>query len=147
MPEIKINIDSKTFTKLIKKLNKKLDLSPVMRDISQFMLDSVEENFEQEGRPKWKPLKSSTIKQRKREGYWPGKILQRSGQLASSIQTAYSRNTASVFTNKLYAAIHQLGGKAGRKHSANIPARPYMKLQDSEIKDIVQMISDYFKDL
>lgn len=51
-----------------------------MRNIADIMQDSVEENFEKEGRPeKWEKLKPSTIKQRSKKGYWQGRILQMRG--------------------------------------------------------------------
>jgi phage virion morphogenesis protein len=31
-----------------------------------------------------------------------------------------------VGTNRVYAAIHQLGGQAGRGRKVTIPARPYL---------------------
>ena len=56
-----------------------------MKHIAGIMLDSVEENFEKEGRPdKWTSLAKPTIKQRIKKGYWPGRILQVRGELAAS---------------------------------------------------------------
>lgn len=90
------------------------DFRPLMGEIAAFLLDRVEENFAQEGRPKWEPLKASTIEQREREGKWPGKILQRSGSLASSFSTAHDEKSATVGSNKVYAKTHQLGAKKGQ---------------------------------
>ncbi|MBI5727558.1 MAG: phage virion morphogenesis protein, partial [Ignavibacteriales bacterium] len=46
--------------------------------IASDLLEAVYKNFEAEGRPeKWKTLAPSTIRERRRKGYWPGKILQR----------------------------------------------------------------------
>ena len=33
---------------------------------------------------------------------------------------------ARIGSNKKYAAIHHLGGQAGRGHKTNLPARPYL---------------------
>lgn len=107
-------------------------LKPFMRKAAGIMADSVEENFEEEGRPRWPDLAASTKKQRAREGKWPGKMLQRSGQLAASIGRAYDDDSASVGTNKIYAAIQNDGGKAGRGHKTEIPAREFMKLGEEE---------------
>lgn len=95
---------------LINKFEKR---APLMTMLAGLMEDSVQENFEVEGRPKWQHWKSNA--------YWAqrrgGKILQRSGRLAASI-TAYSDNDmATVGTNVVYAGIHQSGGKI------TIPAR------------------------
>ena len=83
---IEILIDS---AKLVAALRRLIasgrDLTPAMRRAAGIMHDAVEENFEQEGRPKWKSLAASTIKQRSKDGSWPGKVLQRRGNLARSI--------------------------------------------------------------
>lgn len=52
-------------------------------------------------------------------------ILQVTGQLASSVNTYYDNDSAIIGSNLVYAAIHQLGGQAGRNKSAEIPARSY----------------------
>lgn len=121
------------------------DLRPLMRNIAGIMADSVEENFEQQGRPKWEGLKKSTIEQRVKRGYWPGKILQMRGELAASITSYYDENSAIIGTNKVYAAIHQFGGKAGRNKKVEIPARPYLKLGDEENAEILIQIKKYLE--
>jgi len=50
------------------------------------------------------------IKQREKKGYWPRKILKRTGQLKRSIISRAYEKTAEVSTNLVYAAIHQYGG-------------------------------------
>lgn len=99
---------------------------------------------QKEGRPeKWTPLAKSTIKQRTKKGYWPGKILQIKGDLAASITSKYDDNSAVVGTNKVYAAIHQFGGDAGRNKKVKIPARPYLKITDNNQKEIIDEIMNY----
>ena len=73
------------------------------------MEGAVEENFAQEGRPKWMGLSPKTLKRKKGD-----KILQESGQLASSIQQGADRTSAFVGSNKVYAAIQNNGGKIER---------------------------------
>ncbi|MEW5819919.1 MAG: phage virion morphogenesis protein [Cyanobacteriota bacterium] len=108
------------------------------------MMDSVEENFAQQGRPKWKGLAESTKKQRKKEGKWPGIILQKSqGGLAQSITSEYGDDYAIVGTNKVYAAIHQFGGPAGRGKKVKIPARPYLNLGGDAVEEIINNIKKY----
>lgn len=80
-----------------------------------------------EGRPKWQPLAASTIAQREKHGTWPGKILQvSSGGLAADISTEVGPTFVRVGSGKEYAAIHQLGGEAGRGRKVHIPARPFL---------------------
>lgn len=143
MPEpIEIMVDDKEIQQLLKKLISKTEnLRPLMKNIAGIMLDSVEENFEKEGRPdKWQGLAKTTIKQRNKKGYWPGRILQVRGELAASITSKYDENSAVVGTNKVYAAIHQFGGEAGKNKKVKIPARPYLKLGDKENKQIIENI-------
>jgi len=141
---IDIQVDDKEVVSLLKNLSKKVeDMTPVMRIIAGIMHDAVEENFEKEGQPKWTPLAPATIKQREKKGHWPGKILQQSGQLASSISKKATSKSAIVGTNKVYAAIQQFGGKAGRGHKVTIPARPFLKLDNKALNDIKNAILSY----
>lgn len=112
---IEIKIDDREVKKMFKELAAQLqNRQTLMKKIADIMHDAVEQNFEQEGRPRWIPSKRAT-----KQG---GKTLQDTGQLAASISKYYDNDTAIVGTNKRYAVIHQFGGKAGRKHKANIPA-------------------------
>lgn len=86
------------------------DRRPLMGTISRLMKDEVEENFEQEGRPKWTPLAKSTIKERAKKGHWPGQILKIKGRLVNSIIDSSDNDRAIVGTNVKYAARHQFGG-------------------------------------
>jgi phage virion morphogenesis protein len=141
---IEVEIDDKELQQALKKLaDKTSDLRPLMQNIAGIMEDSVEDNFEQEGRPKWQKLSPATIKQRRKKGYWPGRILQMRGELASSITSSYDSNSAIIGTNKKYAAIHQFGGDAGRNKKVKIPARPYLTLDYINIKYINKSIEDY----
>lgn len=146
------------------------DLTPVMREVSGVMADAVEENFAVGGRPRWAPLKASTIAGRVREKTWPGKILQRSAAgLASSIEAHHTSSSAIVGTNKTYASIHQFGGRtfphlirpsvkkalfwpgAGHpvkavKHPGSvIPARPFLALEDDDRLEIINVMKRHLK--
>lgn len=122
-----------------------IDLAPAMRKIAQAMHKVTEDNFAAEGRPKWKPLSEVTKHRRlggkkayKKNGALTAaaqrrqdagfRILQHTGQLASSISTDYDSTSAVVGSNLMYAAIHQFGGMAGRGRKVAIPARPYLPM-------------------
>lgn len=82
----------------------------LMAQCAGIMHDEVEENFEKEGRPqKWRGLKPSTIRARRKKGHWPGKILQVRGRLAASFQTDHDNNHAVCGTNVKYAAAQHFG--------------------------------------
>jgi len=145
-----------------------IDLSPAMRKIAGALEKVTEDNLEAEGRPKWQPLAESTkhgrlggskaykkngelsaaAQRRKDAGF---RILQHSGQLASSVSTDYDSNQAVIGSNKVYAAIHQFGGEAGRGRKVNIPARPYLpittdgKLQPEAREEVLDTILRHLK--
>ena len=80
---------------------------------------------------------------KKKTGHYPGQILQVSGQLALSITTQYDNNSAIIGSNKVYAAIQQLGGNAGKNKKVNIPARPYLNLNEDYYNGILLKIKNY----
>ena len=116
-----------------------------MKNIAGIFAYSTEENFKEEGRPKWQYLTESTKKQRKKKGTYPGLILQVTGQLASSVNTYYDNNSAVIGSNLDYAAIHQLGGQAGKGQKAEIPARPYLQLTDDDFAKIIDETTFFLK--
>jgi phage virion morphogenesis protein len=143
---ITIKIDSEQLQKELKKLLQLArDRRPLMKNIAGMMHNAVEENFAQEGRPKWIPLSPKTIAARQKKGYWPGQILQQTGRLAASITQYADNDQAVVGTNAVYAAIHQFGGKAGRGKKVNIPARPYLQLTDEDMEEILKAVKEYLK--
>ena len=67
-------------------------------------------------------------------------ILQVEGILAASINTQYDDESAIIGSNLVYAAIHQLGGNAGRNKKITIFARPYLKLTNNDYIEIKECI-------
>ena len=143
---IEIKIDNQEVTqKLLELARRGENLRPLMKNIAGIFAYSTEENFANEGRPdKWLDLSEKTKKQRKKSGHWPGQILQVSGQLASSINTYYDDESAVIGSNLDYAAIHQLGGQAGKNKSVSIPARPYLLLTDENLEEILEATEGFF---
>lgn len=141
---IEIKIDNKKVEKALLEIAQKTsNLRPLMKNIAGIMADSTEENFKEEGRPKWKDLSEKTKTVRKKTGHYPGQILQVSGQLALSVTTQYDDSSAIIGSNKVYAAIHQLGGQAGKNKKTTIPARPYLKLTDDDFDEIISIVEKY----
>jgi len=111
---IKVQLDMAEVQARLQSLQGKLhNRRPFMKAVKNIMQDAVEENFAQEGRPKWKPLRPATIARRGNKG--DGKILQVTGRLVNSIMGRYDDNSALVGTNVRYAAIHQFGGTIKQK--------------------------------
>lgn len=97
------------------------DTHPMMRALATEMVSITEDNFEREswGGEKWK---------QSRRAAQGGKTLQLSGQLAASIDTKIGNNFARIGSSKKYAAVHHLGGQAGRGKKTTLPARPYLPI-------------------
>ncbi len=164
---IEVKIDDRNFNESIQRLVAGLqDASPLMRIIAGDLIDEVEENFAQQGRPKWLGFKYPPSKAR---GGSSAKLLQDSGQLASSIQSRSDAKSAAVGTNKEYAAIHQFGGKT-KPHvikprnkkalafngkvvkqvnhpGSNIPARPFLGITESGEQKILSHTNRYLQNL
>ena len=168
MPEIRIVIDDKPVKQALNDLAVKVkDPSPVMKIIGEYMLRSTEDRFERQGPAPdgspWAPLKEWTLRRKKN-----GKILTESGQLRGSIRYQLQGTSAVVIgTNKVYAAIHQLGGKTsptiivpktkkalfwpGAAHPVKsvrhpgsvIPARPFLGVSAQDSTEIVGIINRY----
>ena len=144
---IEIKIDNKeVLTRLQELASRGENLRPLMKNIAGIMSTATEDNFKDEGRPeKWVDLSETTKKQRQKIGKYPGQILQVSGQLASSVSTAYDDNSAVIGSNLAYAAVHQLGGQAGKNKKTTIPPRPYLKLTDDNFEEILTETEKFLK--
>lgn len=144
---IEIKLDNKeVLTRLQELASRGENLRPLMKNIAGIMATATEDNFKDEGRPdKWIDLSETTKKQRQKIGKYPGQILQVSGQLASSVSTAYDGNSAVIGSNLAYAAIHQLGGQAGKNKKTTISARSYLKLTDDNFEEIFDEINKFLE--
>ena len=148
--KIRIEIANDTLTAALQGLlAANEDLTPLMREYADFLSDRVEENFASEGRPEWAPLSEVTIARRGGDAH---PILQRSGQLAASIDSAFDATSAIAGTNKVYGPTMQFGAKKGEfgrtKRGApipwgDIPARPFLAVTDRDQVEILEILADY----
>lgn len=147
-----IKIESKgvqdALNELLQRTN---DLTPAMRGIAAIMESATEGAFANESDPvtgnPWEPLsEATTIPFRLKSGHWPGQILQVSGGLASSIESAYGSDFAMIGTNKEYAHIQHEGGRtspASMIFDEEIPARPFLGLSEQDQQDAVDIIRSF----
>ena len=108
---LEINLDTSSLDRGLSQLLQNVSHPrKIMKAIATEMTSLTEENFESEsfGGNRWKQS------QRAAQG---GQTLQLTGQLAASISTQVGNDFARIGSNKPYAAIHHLGGSAGRNHS------------------------------
>lgn len=61
------------------------------------------------------------------------------------ITIQYNNESAIIGSNKVYAAIHQLGGQAGKNKKTTIPTRPYLKLTDDNLEEILEQTKRYLE--
>lgn len=117
------------------------------KNVGEHLLNSVKDNFEDEIAPdgtRWKALSQATRDLRsKKYGNAPTTILRASGDLMNSINMQASDTDARIGSSLIYAAIHQLGGDAGRGHKVTIPARPYLGLSSADSEEIIAIAEDW----
>ena len=123
-------MDLKAFCKKFKAYEKRVSArvawSELLGEVGNATKNATTRAFENQKSPfneSWKPLSPATLRRKK------GSLkLVESGHLKRSIQSHSDlrQKSVSVGTNLEYAAIHQFGGRAGRGHKVNIPARAFL---------------------
>jgi phage virion morphogenesis protein len=153
--------DSGIRAKLMALIALGMNPAPALRDIAAYGESSTRERFRLQISPegnRWKPLKTELFeggffgkKHLRKDGRirksainraLGRKILTRDGHLGDSITAKSSSQYAEWGTNRIYAAIHQFGGKAGRGRKVTIPARPYLGVNDENAADILNLLAD-----
>lgn len=175
MSTIEIKFDDKEVRQLLNHAMQSLggDMTGLMRNIGEYVTQDTQERFDRQRDPDgnmWKPLKPSTLARKK-----TNKILVEQGRthgLQASINYRASKTSVSIGTNKVYAAIHQFGGKTsahiikpkrgkalrwvgagGRVFFAKqinhpgsvIPARPFLGINKENVQEITEIIKDWMK--
>ena len=122
------------------------DLTVAMERVGNYFLGVNLRNFQAEGRPKWTPLQPATIKDRLRQGFGAGPILQRTKLLFHSLtkkgapyQIFRARPRSLIVSSRLpYFEIHQKGGE-------HIPKREMLGYQKQDKSQITRIINDHIK--
>lgn len=146
MATLQISLNLKAAETNLKKLEERLrDLSQPMKEIGEHLLTETVMRFERgvdpDGRP-WRPNAPATTKRKR-----GGKILINRGILRQSINYKADRHAVEigVGNNPPYARIHQYGGKTGRGRRVNIPARPYLGVNATDLKDVADILMQHLK--
>ena len=114
------------------------DLDAVLDEIGGALVQSVQERFESGTGPdgeRWKPSIRALAES--------GQTLVDSGRLRDSITHAVEPGRVVIGSNLVYAAIHQLGGEAGRNHAVTLPARPYLGISAGDEIEIGAILDDH----
>ena len=131
-----------------------LDLTPVMADIGEQLLNSTRQRFSDQVSPEgeaWSPL-SHVTKARKKKN--KDKILTEEGRLRRLLSVQTGKDYVEVGSTRIYAATHQFGAERGAygktQHGTpipwgNIPARPFLGVSDNDKKTILKIIQKHLK--
>lgn len=128
MTTIDVRFNEAEHRRVIASLNQLIrdgeDLSPAMLEVSELLAAIAERSFDAERSPDgvpWAPLAPATVRQKRKAGR-SEKILEREGDLKSSILSDHDRRSAAAGTNLVYAAIHQFGGTIQRSARSQVLA-------------------------
>ena len=163
---VTVNINVRDFNRSLAALMRKVrDQRSMWEEIGFILLKSVDENFEQEGRPDWDEW-DPAVGETKPPG---DKILTDSGQLRRSVTHDADAEGVTIGSNLEYAAIHQFGGqtkpheikarfasvlhffmgqtpifaKAVQHPGSKIPARPFLMVQDEDYEKMADTVEQY----
>lgn len=71
-----------------------------------------------------------------------GELLEKSGDLLDSLQASVGRDSVSLGSDLLYAAVHQYGDD-----KRGIPARPYMGFSDDDLDELGALAETFLRGL
>ncbi len=153
MSGVSIEVDKQDLEAIAKKASEIFaatsDMTPLMDEIGAGLVASTIDRFETQTDPDgaaWAPWSDAYAKKRRaRDG--GAKILSLDGHLSGGLTHNPSSDRVEVGSNLVYAAIQQLGGKAGRNKSAELPARAYLGFSLEDRIEIGHAVEDYYAEV
>lgn len=155
-----VTVEDRELSAMIARLQKRLgDMTSAMDEIGGAVKLSVKRNFEEQGRPqRWKSSRRA-----QRSG---GVTLSDTGRLRSSFTHRPESHQVTIGTNVRYAAILHFGGRTPARRivarngkalnipgiglrravnhpGSNIPARPFLMLQEQDVATIGKIVDRY----
>lgn len=131
------------------------DLTPLMRDIGEYLLRTTKDRFEDERAPDgapWQPLSEATRRRKRRN---KDRILTESGHLGGpSLSYRASPSELLLGSSAVYAGTHQFGAKRGSFGTTSkgapipwgdIPAREFLGLSSADSAEIADLVGDYLR--
>ena len=118
----------------------------VFTAIGEELLLSTDDRFKNQTDPEGRPWASLNAEYAawKRKFHGHDRILKLRGYLRDTLRYQATDVSVAIGSNRVYSAIHQFGGQAGREHKATIPARPYLGVSDDDAAAILEIIEDAF---
>lgn len=130
------------------------DMTPFWDAVEMHMIDSLTQNFEQEGRPqKWEPLSDWTI-----QAKGSSTILQDTGALKNSVNSSNTQrdgNSLEIWAGEAHGLFHQYAdidpmaqfGMINKNRKHPMPMRPFMLFQEDDLDTIQEIGYNYLKDI
>ena len=115
------------------------DMRPLLDEIGEQVVSQAQLNFILGKGPDgqaWIPSRRAL------EG---GQTLIDTSRLRESIGHDATATEVEIGTNVRYAAIHQLGGPAGRGHRTTLPARPFLPTRVDQIDDLDEIMDSFLE--
>lgn len=144
-----VKLESAAVEKRLAELARKVsNLRPLLVAIGERLKRATDDHFQRQSGPDgvpWEPLAESTKAKKTQAGKGGAKILSYSGQLRDTIHMRATDSSVTVGSVKSYAAIHQLGGRAGRGGGVPIPPRPFLGVGPEDEQEILQLTADFLE--
>jgi len=138
------------------------DLTPVMRQIGQYLVDSTRERFPTGTAPdgsRWASKSPTTLARygaRRSNRVDPRPLYGPSRALSTQIFAESGRDSVAVGSNRIYAAVMQFGAARGAFGQTRrgapipwgpIPARPFLGLSAEDEAEILEITADWIADI
>jgi phage gpG-like protein len=157
-----LSFDTKSVDSYLSMLRERCyKIRPLLRPIGEIILKGIDRNFQEGGRPKWKPLKDITLVLRKSYKVGRGRPmlgtitsgfgtdpLIRTGRLRKSPKMKIYPNRVEIGTDVPYAALHEKGGTIINHlgKTSYVDKRPFLTVTDKEVKEITDLVENYLLD-
>ncbi|EAP9213117.1 phage virion morphogenesis protein [Salmonella enterica] len=146
--DVAVIIDQKAIQRALRRLARLThgqEGKAISRQIAGSLVSASEQAFETQRDPQtgetWADWSDPYLHWREKHGYVPGTILTLNGDMARSITSDYGPTWALAGSAKIYAAIHQWGGRPGMAPGpAAMPARSFLGLDSTGEVEILDYI-------
>ncbi|MBS5375465.1 phage virion morphogenesis protein [Bilophila wadsworthia] len=127
------------FDKALGKAAHKLgDTQALMESVGDALVSGTLKRFQDEEDPTGKKWPKS-----KRAAKKDGQTLTDTALLRRSVDYAATSDKVMVGSNLPYARIHQKGGKTGKGHKVDMPARPYLGVSEEDMDEVRETVADF----
>lgn len=134
---VQVEVDGGPVVEFLRRLGEQVDdLSPLMGQIGDYLIDSTRQRIDDQQAPDgtpWAPL-SPAYKARKRKN--ADRILVLDNVLRGTLAYNAGPRALEFGTNRIYGATHQFGRDA-------IPARPFLGISDADEGEILLLLREY----